>query len=335
MRNKTKIGIVAGVIIAIVSIFTPSSAQSTSENISLSAPTYAPYNGNFNLTADLSINVSRPVDLERLSNGTWQVEETKTASNTVSFTDSITVLTNFRVVAPAYNGLSRLVSDTETVKAVVMYDDFDGTSLSDYWSLRDAGIYQHAHASMRAVEVSDGTLKLKVVKDPDNPGHYLTGHIGTQDSVSFTRGHLLARVKFHRYRGSHSAVWAQGGYGPGGAEIDGGEYFGGGPNLHFTIWNDPEQDGTLNKHTVAALDDNYIGTDKWWNSFHTVHTFWNTDGYTFYIDSDEVGHIAMTGATKPAYVVLSMLISDWEYPKLDPSTLSSQTLTVDWLRVWR
>lgn len=314
--------------------------------ITMTVPDYSREGVVFNITGKVSPGVARPVRLQVKRNGVWELLDagTSDASGNYSFAQSLSSVTWYRVVAPRFvnnAGTEYLVatSPEENVGCLLFWDTFDGTQLSDAWTLRGntyTDSRTKSRADWRAVEVKDSKLYLKVIKDPDNPGKYLTGHVGTQKQFDFTNGHAQAKVKFHRYKGAHSAFWLQGGYGPNGAEIDIVEFFGEGVRnfVHHTIWEDVNQDGVLEETTDKTEDVAVIGTDRWWNSYHEIALNWQDGKYVFRIDDIVVARFTMPTATDPAFVCLSIMCNDWEYPDMQNPDNGGYVMAVEWVRVW-
>lgn len=304
---------------------------------------------------------------------------TTDANGYFSMTTTVTVVTNYHL----YSGKQVVGADTYTsaitssfqIRSLRLWDDFsyantDALLASGRWALRNPnygdGGRNYCKADVRAIEVSGGQLKLKVVADPDAPGKFLIGQI-TTGMFPVVNGHFEAKIKFHRPLGAHAAFWHQGGYDPGEAELDIVEFFGErGPEkaAPADVWSQKVQhtvhvgDGaggiesySRNSWTTANPWTTPPGTanvqpddnDAWWTEFHTFEALWHpTSGYTFYVDGVNVGKVGAPIATQPGEVILSQLISDGgEYNNLMESldsglyTTSDYTMTVDWVRVWR
>lgn len=137
-------------------------------------------------------------------------------------------------------------------------DEFDGKRLSaEDWLTRGEGFYNPeglracSAASSDAAEVSDGTLALSVILDPDRTdeqcaakkgngqpvgkfSYRLNGQIMTNNHF-FKYGVVAARIKFQEKQGQHGSLWmlpaiseSTTDSGLGGAEIDVIEFFGDG-----------------------------------------------------------------------------------------------------------
>jgi hypothetical protein len=270
-----------------------------------------------------------------------------------------------------------------TVKSLRFWDPMDHSSwasMDTKWDLRQTSYGVAGRTLMRADASAlgfpgNGTVTLKVIPDPGDSSKHLVGHV-TTGTLNFVRGHLEARVKLHRPGGAHSAFWHQSGYGVGAAETDVVEFFGErSPNwtnrtqvdtqkVQHTIhvgnssggttqfprfsWTSDKPSGASGSNHTANL---FPGNDStWWNNYHTYEVFWNTGGYTCYIDGTNVGTISPSGsglnttggATLPGELILSMLVNDGsEYNEMMDNinlgrvTYSEYTMSVDWVRAWR
>lgn len=245
-------------------------------------------------------------------------------------------------------------------------DQFEGAAIdSAKWNYRQLGTYnpegsrQCSKSDTRAVVVSGGTLQLQVQEDPERQGevcatpkygtfaYYLNGHVSTDQRFDFTHGVAAARVKFQEGRGQHGAFWMQptaghtpvpGDPGKSGAEVDVVEYFGegypGGGLASFLFYlnaqNASEKVGGVWPKATKQLPPG----DAWWRSYHVFSVEWTPKQYVFRVDGRETFRTRKGVSGIPQYLILSLLTSDWELPKLHKSTLPS-TMKVDWVRVWQ
>ena len=245
----------------------------------------------------------------------------------------------------------------------IFRDEFDGTSFDpSHWGYRHLDLYTDSRKCSKSdestVSVADGTLRLQVRRDPERLGekchtdghgthdYYLTGHLATEDKFSFTHGIAAARVKFQKETGQHGAFWLQRGgvtVVPGrpdtsGAEIDVAEYFGadyprGG--LASFLWyldarNEDAKLGGMQTRATRQLPDG----DDWWRRYHVFSVEWTPDGYVYRVDGRTTFTTSKGVSGVDQFLVLSLLISDWELPRLEPGQLPS-TMSVDWVRVWQ
>lgn len=213
-------------------------------------------------------------------------------------------------------------------------DRFDGTTLSSVWSTRGTEHVDgmtHAHGDPRAVTVSDGELHLRVVADPDHPGRYLNGHIGTEEAFTFTLGYAEARIRFQPYKGSHGAFWLLTPtlYMP---EIDVAEYMGANhpwrlnaPMRHHYYWGNVLSPSSTHRATPPT-------GEPWSAGFHDYGLLRETTGCTYYIDSQPVRHTGCDLA--PKFLVLSLLTKDFEVHLLRADQLGRYRMDVKRVQVW-
>ncbi len=262
-------------------------------------------------------------------------------------------------VAAARSGALRAVYSNAGSSAAwrLRFDEpFDGDQLDlGTWDYRLEGRLQgtrmHAESSADAVQVGGGALNLQVranpARRPDPLPYFLNGHVSTQDSFAFTYGYAAARVKFARGQGQHGAFWLQpesraAQSGPAaltGTEIDVGEFFGQGyrtGGIANYVYSVPAP-GRTQKHgalRASALQALRGRSDTWWSRYHVFSVLWTPRGHVFRIDGVETSRIMTAVSARPQYLLLSLLSSDWELPKLDTRTLPS-SMKVDWVRVWQ
>ena len=240
-------------------------------------------------------------------------------------------------------------------------DDFDGETLdATKWRYRHLGARLAtadrpcAESARSAVEVENGNLALHVQEIPpetaerlEQPGvcphgEFYNGHIGTDETFRFKYGVMAARIQFSSQQGQHGAFWAQPVKRAGGAEIDAVEYFGDGfpakgelagssAVQHSIYWESetgPEKVGGLFdlEHLLPA-------GETWSDSFHVFSVEWTPDEYIFRVDGRETFRTDEGVSEVKQYLILSLLTSDWELPRLDVD--ASSPMQVDWVRVWK
>lgn len=319
----------------------------------------------------------RPVSLHVVNSdgtSTWVQGTTVDANGYFSFTTTVNVITTFKfysakqvVGADTYQGVS---SDNFTVKSLRFWDAFDYTSYSEMqskWYLRGPTTYPpdgsvHTISSWDGISFNGaGKMIMALVEDgvgPDGLARFKVPHISAGTIGGIVLGHLEARIKFHRPKGAHGALWWQSGYAPGGGEFDVVEFFGERSSasqkvqhtvhqtLSFSSCGTSWTSGGLLANCPAFTTDNlFTGSDgTWWDSYHIFQGLWNTDKYYFYIDDILVGSIGsaqgITPATTPGEVILSLLVTEWEHDDLVAHlgggwSLDDYKMHVDWIRVWR
>lgn len=250
----------------------------------------------------------------------------------------------YRAVTPAYGGDPTVTSPTVGYGWDTAFsDEFNGTTLDPAWAPRGTTTTDgmtRAHSDPSACAVDSGVLHLRAIPDPDRPGSYLDCHVGTQDSFSFVHGWAAARVRFHRYAGSHSGFWLQStpGYVPGSAEVDVAEDFGSSGNIYQSVYWDWTPDGSdlLQDQAITTETEAKLPTGQhWWDSYHVVSVRWTSTQYQFWVDDTKVYSTTKGVSTNPEYLVLSMLTRDFEVDAMRDDQLDTYSMDVDWVRVWQ
>lgn len=238
---------------------------------------------------------------------------------------------------------------TDEVPTPTFVDEFDMLD-SAVWATRAqgyAGVRMCSRASDQAAKVDDGVLALSVLNDPKKGAcksakkfdYRLNGHLGS--AYSFTYGHAAARIKFQELRGQHGSFWLQG-FGQNsigkakdtGAEIDVVEYFGAdhpsGGLSNYVYWH-PTAKG---KQAGGWLPDPDKYGDDWSSKFHVFSVEWTPEKYVFRIDGQVTNTITEGVSGQPEILILSLLSSDYELPRLEGEGNLPQQMDVDWVKVW-
>lgn len=311
--------------------------------------------------------------LEQRQGSRWQVvsSASQDGSGTADFTDVAPPRGQaavYRATALRPNGDRGVTTNAMSSNrwTLAFGDQFDGSTLdTSKWDYRAVGVYNPegsricSKSDPRAVAVSGGTMELKAMLDPERIGqpcqtpkngtldYYLNGHVSTEGKFDFTHGVAAARLKFPRSRGQHGSFWMQKAAGaasiPGdpaksGAEIDVVEYFGdsypGGGLASFLYYlnraNESEKVGGVWPKVTRQLPPG----DAWWRSYHVFSVEWTPKKYIFRVDGREMFHSKKGVSGVKQFLVLSLLTSDWELPKIEKKSLPS-TMNVDWVRVWQ
>jgi beta-glucanase (GH16 family) len=318
----------------------------------------------------------RVVRLERQSGRSWKavaeaaVDARGLAEFRVATYASGSPVT-YRATALADRGLSALTSATALSNRwgpPDFADEFAGTALGASWSHRGqdynaAGLRRCSKGSAQAVQVSGGTVRLSVIRDPARPepctayrangdvigdfSYRLNGHISTAGQHELTYGVVAARVRFQERPGQHGAFWLQpsvpvpgaGTAAEGGAEIDVVEWFGAGlpsGGLSSSVYY-PTTSGQAKAGGWIANPGSYLGGkgDSWWSSYHVFSVEWSPSGYVFRVDGRETFRTGLGVSERPQYLILSLLSSDYELPGLGGEDRLPQHMDVDWVQFWR
>ena len=312
------------------------------------------------------VRAGREVVLQRRTDGVWSTLLTgkEDSAGRVRFLAAVPAAEPraYRVVASAANGAPAVASAARPPGqwARVFNDDFSGTKLDlSKWGNRYVGLRgpnrQCSEVANGMAWVSGGRARLTVKpvpaaerkrSDAECPyGEYYNSMISTMNGrFDFAYGIMAARIRFPDGAGQHGSLWSQParpGDEPGnpavsGAEVDVVESFGDlvpplGP-VHNVYWR--AADSTL--ATAGAVPDVgsllRTGTD-WTDDYHVYSVEWTPTEYIFRIDGRETFRTGRGVSGIPQYLILSLLTSDWELPRLQPTQL--EAMAVDWVRVWQ
>jgi hypothetical protein len=180
-------------------------------------------------------------------------------------------------------------------------------------------------------------MVLSVRPDPDAPGFYLTGHIGTQGRQEFNAyGYYEAMVQMPVLPGVLCGWWLAPteDYIVGQSEVDVVEN-GLGGRVHNTIW-----------FRVLGMDAGefvepppQITTDLGRASDlgvkHRYGVLWTPLGYTFYIDRVPVGQLIEGLSDRPKFLVLSMKMPKYLFKLFEADRYREYKMRVHWVRVWQ
>ena len=232
----------------------------------------------------------------------------------------------------------------------VWSDEFNGTEIDpSKWQPRlqsRMGRRLCASPAEDRVAVRDGAAVLSVrragPKAADCPdGVWDNAMIGTGEAVpgfEGTYGMFAARVHFQEAQGMHGSFWMQGPQGAG-AEIDVAEYFGDGRAdgglssfVHYTSSDDvlSSSGGVRSKANISRIiGDGRTPADGW----HVYSMEWTPELYVFRVDGVATFRTRKPLVVRaPEYLILSLLTSDYELPRL---SRPRSTMKVDWVRVWQ
>ena len=278
----------------------------------------------------------------------------------------------YRATAAAFQGLPALSSASALSTrwgAPDFADEFSGTALGASWSHRGpdynpAGLRGCSKGSPQAVAgFGRGGAAERRPRTRPRPSrarptgqagsvigdfsYRLNGHISTAGQQELTYGVVAARVRFQEPPGQHGAFWLQPSVpvpgatsaAEGGAEIDVIEWFGAGlpsGGLSSSVYY-PTTGGQAKAGGWIANPGSYLsGTgDSWWSRYHVFSAEWSPSGYVFRIDGRETWRTSLGVSERPQYLILSLLSSDYELPRLGGEDRLPQHMYVDWVQFWR
>jgi len=304
----------------------------------------------------------RRVALQRQADSGWEkvAEAQEDASGLATF-KAPSGKYAYRVVAAASDGAPEVTSATIGVDQQwkpKMVDTFDGSTLdAKYWAPRLTGVYiasrKCSTPSVAMSTLKGGSLALSVAKsspkqaaaarkaavglgapaaDPCPDGAYDNAMVASEGKFSFRYGLVAVRLKMPPEQGQHGSAWLQSTDGSG-AEIDFIESFGLGKGVQYKLHNF-DASGKLTSTGGYIKSIPAVKQASWWDEYHTVVLEWSQSEYVITIDGQEVVRTSKNVSQTDKFLILSLLTSDWELPRLDPSQLPS-TMKVDWIGVWQ
>lgn len=229
--------------------------------------------------------------------------------------------------------------DPRTGKSLVFQEEFNRYR-TDVWSTRASEFTDKstcAKADPGCARTKEGALILSVKPDPENPGKWLTGHVGTENKREFDAyGYFEARVKFPAVPGVLCGWWLQTteDYIPGQAEVDIVEN-GGTRGVWHTVWYrllGMLAEEFVNPPPRVTYD---LGSRDAQATYHRYGVLWEPDGYTFYVDDQPVGTLTEGLSDRPKFLVLSIKIPDYLLSRFDPAAVADYKMRVKWVRVWQ
>lgn len=261
----------------------------------------------------------------------------------------------YRVVAPRTGTHAQAASAevrTDAWRAPIFSDEFSGSALASPWDHRYQGYDVPSRRCSRtdasAATVSGGVLALSVIDDParddlctftaggveQSTFYRLNGHVGTQGRFAYKYGVAAARIRFQDARGQHGAFWMQPAGTGYGAEIDVAEWFGAGSQgLVNGVWD--YSSGTQTRVAGGVVADQAAYGSDWAGTYHVFSVEWTPTEYVFRIDGREVLRTTAGVAQTEEYLILSLLVANYEANKLPSPESLPQTMNVDWVRVWQ
>ena len=262
----------------------------------------------------------------------------------------------YRVVAPKAGSAAQVVSAslrTDAWGIPIFSDEFSGTALAAPWDHRIQGYEVPSRRCSRtdasATRVAGGVLELSVVDDPsrDDPCTFidgkgvqqstfyrLNGHVGTQGRFGYRYGVAAARIRFQEVRGQHGAFWLQAPVPESGAEVDIIEWFGAGSSgLGSGVWT--YSGGTQTRAAGGTIANPEAYGSDWAGTYHVFSVEWTPTEYVFRIDGRETLRTTAGVSQTEEYLILSLLVANFEATRLPSPESLPQTMAVDWVRVWQ
>jgi len=238
---------------------------------------------------------------------------------------------------------------------MVWNDEFEGTGLSmENWRFETGASgwgnqEWQDYVEDTNVEVSNGTLKINAIKvgDGQNVGDYTSTRLNSNQSFTFGRMEIRAKMPEHKGNGLWPALWMLGenigtvGW-PRCGEIDMMEYVSYDPDIvHFTIHSE------ANNHAIGTqIGSGPVNLQTIEEEFHTYGILWTSQNIKFYID--EIDNVKLTFERpdpfnqdnwpfdKPFYFLMNIAVGGtWGGSQGVDDTIFPATMEVDYIRVYQ
>lgn len=273
------------------------------------------------------------------------------SSSTGAFSHTFTApgSNEYTVHISAYKG-SQFVSKTVKVKVkvaskLVWSDEFDiaGKPDASKWTHEigtgDAGWgnneLQYYTNRIENSEVSDGTLKIRLIKENYQGSSFTSARLVTKGKFDFQYGKIEFRAKIPKGKGTWPALWMLGANidtvpWPESGEIDVMEHVGNQQNRIFSTLHYPGHSGGN-----AVGDSKMLETAS--TQFHVYAAEWTPTAIKFSIDN-EVYYTFSNNSSMPFhhkyFIIMNMAMGGNFGGTIDPD-LSGATFEVDYVRVYQ
>ncbi len=224
---------------------------------------------------------------------------------------------------------------------LVWSDDFEDTALdtstwnqeignNNGWGNQELQYYTEENTTL-----SDGTLKINLVKEPTEGFEYSSSRITTKDNFEFTYGRVDVSAKLTTGGGTWPAIWMLGadfeevGW-PATGEVDIMEYKGNEPDVIHSTLHYPEHSGGSGVTQSTSISDAA-------NTFHTYTVEWTAEHIVFAIDGEifhQFANDASTPFNKPFFVILNVAMGGTFGGAVDPDFQQS-SMEIDYVRVYQ
>jgi beta-glucanase (GH16 family) len=228
--------------------------------------------------------------------------------------------------------------------------NYNGLPDSNKWGYDVGGhgwgnneLQYYTHASLNNVEVSNGSLKLKVLREDMEKKEYTSARLVTRGKEEFTYGKIEIRAKLPVGRGLWPAVWMLG------------------TNVATTNWPDCgeidimehvgfEKDsvfGTIHtksyNHIIGTQKGKKIFIDNPYGAYHVYSIEWTPERMDFFLDHQLYNHIQNEHKTtaewpfdSPFYLLMNIAVGgNLGGKKGVDSTVFPAAMEVDYIRVYK
>lgn len=254
-----------------------------------------------------------------------------------------------------YTGVTEKQVKAEYVWKLAWSDEFDGTSLdTKTWNYEIGngdwgwgnGEKQYYTNRTENVEVSDGTLKIKALKESYNGFDYTSGRITTKGKQEFKYGKIEARIKLPSFSGSWPAFWTLGanhssvGW-PRCGELDIMEGINAENNTYGAIHWHVESEEYSGQGDNSASSAGKLPADYERTEWHTYGIEWSENLIRWYVDdkvffSQSTVSSSMSEFKQAHYIILNLAIGGtWPGYNIDESAFpNNSVMEVDYVRVY-
>ncbi len=238
------------------------------------------------------------------------------------------------------------IADTDDGYELIWSDEFEGDSLDrNKWNVEVNGYggwndeLQYYCDSPENITVSDGTLKIRALKQEYEGKKYTSAKINTMDKESFQYGRIEARMKLPEFQGAWPAFWMLGARGetwPQCGEIDiletvNDESIAYG-TAHWAVGDSYDSSGSSTLEAGVQID-----ITQW----HTYRIEWDKNQIQWYVDDvryhvvDLASDSNKESLTKPQYILLNLAIGgQWPGFDIDDDAFPA-VMEVDYVRVYQ
>lgn len=243
---------------------------------------------------------------------------------------------------------------------LVWNEEFDGSQLDHQkWGYRSEGQSSDGSGCSKLCRKSvslDGKGNL-VLKTREVDGQLHTSMISTNDKFEPVYGYFESRIQFQRLQGHHGAFWLKprsfgkypGDPGRSGVEVDIAEFFGkgrydGGLGINLYWKNENNSLASINARLklkdllpVLMTSQSSENSDykEFCEGFHVFSCKWTPKGYSFFVDGHKLFETNEGVSHQGQPIILSLLSHKWETDKLERSSLKSDAMFVDYVRVYQ
>lgn len=274
-----------------------------------------------------------------------QLKEISTGDFTYEFTASGTK--TYPIIVSAYNGL-QFVSTTTSVnvfvaRKILWADEFDvdgapnsakwgyNTGTGDGWGNNELEYYTTRPEN---VIISNGTLKIKAIKEEYMGSHYTSTRMLTKGKFSFKYGRAEVRAKLPVGGGTWPAFWMLGDNidtapWPACGEVDILESVGNNPNVNHSSLHSPGRSGNTPDTAITTVLNSAT-------EFHVYAAEWSAESIKFYVDDNlfyTYGNSSSTPFNANFFLILNLAMGGNFGGKVDPN-FTSATFEVDYVRVY-